>query len=216
MCYKPTLLDYDRLRFLITGSPDDSSVAATLRHFQAQNVGCVVRACEPAYSDDVLISAGINCHDLAFPDGACPSKDLIARWFTIVDEHAKLNVVCTSPLAGPSPPNRQLSKKSSSLTAFDEEVVTEAHRTRGESNNSADNEVRIAVHCVAGLGRAPLLVALALIRYGSSPENAIALIRSKRPGSINLKQAAFILSFDPAKLAKKKNSNASCGACSIF
>ncbi len=44
---------------------------------------------------------------------------------------------------------------------------------------------RIGVHCLAGLGRAPVLVAIALIHYGSSPENAIALVRRHRPGAIN-------------------------------
>ena len=36
---------------------------------------------------------------------------------------------------------------------------------------------RIGVHCVAGLGRAPLLVALALVHRGCERINAIELIR---------------------------------------
>ena len=44
----------------------------------------------------------------------------------------------------------------------------------------------MAVHCVAGLGRAPLLVALALIHRGCEPINAIELIRSKRTGALNM------------------------------
>jgi len=45
---------------------------------------------------------------------------------------------------------------------------------------------RIGVHCVAGLGRAPLLVALALVHRGCESINAIELIRKNRPGALNM------------------------------
>ena len=35
----------------------------------------------------------------------------------------------------------------------------------------------VAVHCVAGLGRAPVLVAIALIELGQQYEDAVELIR---------------------------------------
>jgi len=38
----------------------------------------------------------------------------------------------------------------------------------------------IAVHCVAGLGRAPLMVAVALMYFGLNSTEAVALIRSRR------------------------------------
>eukprot|EP01138_Halocafeteria_seosinensis_P012758 gb/GECG01013034.1/.p1 GENE.gb/GECG01013034.1/~~gb/GECG01013034.1/.p1 ORF type:complete len:181 (+),score=22.00 gb/GECG01013034.1/:1-543(+) len=50
----------------------------------------------------------------------------------------------------------------------------------------------VAVHCVAGLGRAPVLVAIALIEEGVEPLKAVNLIRDKRRGAINQKQLKYL------------------------
>jgi len=69
----------------------------------------------------------------------------------------------------------------------------------------------IAVHCVAGLGRAPLLVALALIERGMKYEDAVELIRSKRKGAINQKQLTFLSTYKPkSRLKNKKDANCVC------
>jgi protein-tyrosine phosphatase len=54
-------------------------------------------------------------------------------------------------------------------------------------------EKAIAVHCVAGLGRAPVLVAIALIEYAHyDPVEAVSFIRKIRRGSINEKQLQYL------------------------
>ncbi|XP_047679162.1 protein tyrosine phosphatase type IVA 1-like isoform X2 [Prionailurus viverrinus] len=50
----------------------------------------------------------------------------------------------------------------------------------------------IDVHCVAGLGRTPVLVALALIEGGMKNEHAVHFIRQKRRGAFNTKQLLYL------------------------
>jgi len=60
-----------------------------------------------------------------------------------------------------------------------------------------DGKKAIAVHCVAGLGRAPVLVAIALMESGMEPMDTIAFIRKKRKGAINARQIKFIEAYTP-------------------
>ncbi|KAI9269846.1 protein-tyrosine phosphatase-like protein [Sporodiniella umbellata] len=55
-----------------------------------------------------------------------------------------------------------------------------------------DKQSCIAAHCVAGLGRAPILVAIALIEEGMDPLDSVDLIRKHRHGAINNKQLKCI------------------------
>ncbi|KAL2918627.1 Protein tyrosine phosphatase type IVA 2 [Polyrhizophydium stewartii] len=61
----------------------------------------------------------------------------------------------------------------------------------------------VAVHCVSGIGRAPVLVCCALIDCGLPPEDAVQLVRSKRRGAVNKAQLAWLL--DDRKGFKRKH-----------
>ena len=125
---------------------------------------------------------------MQFPDGQLPSKDLIKRWLGIVDE----------------------------FFADDSAQVDGKELSAGiEKRNKGDEIKRIGVHCLAGLGRAPFFVAIALVNKGCTPQNAIDLIRKNRPGALNLAQAYYILEFKGKSNCGKHSGNASC-KCSIF
>lgn len=71
------------------------------------------------------------------------------------------------------------------------------------SNNP---EMCVGVHCVTGLGRAPVLVAIALIELGMKYEDAVELIRKKRRGAINSRQLEFLAKYKRRKyFGKDKN-----------
>eukprot|EP00917_Polyrhabdina_sp_WS-2016_P017101 GHVP01036956.1.p1 GENE.GHVP01036956.1~~GHVP01036956.1.p1 ORF type:complete len:170 (-),score=19.68 GHVP01036956.1:207-716(-) len=55
----------------------------------------------------------------------------------------------------------------------------------------------IAVHCVAGLGRAPVLVCIALIENGMDNLEAVHFVRSRRKGAINKRQLDFVKTYRP-------------------
>jgi len=62
-----------------------------------------------------------------------------------------------------------------------------------------ESKTPIGVHCLAGLGRAPVLVALALIEFGMEPLAAVEFIRKVRRGSINAPQLKYILAYKKSK-----------------
>ncbi|KAL2915970.1 Protein tyrosine phosphatase type IVA 2 [Polyrhizophydium stewartii] len=64
----------------------------------------------------------------------------------------------------------------------------------------------IAVHCVAGLGRAPVLVALALIEAGMAPLDAIALVRKHRRGAFNSIQLQYLVDTYKRSFNKRSTS----------
>ncbi|KAJ3014715.1 UNVERIFIED_CONTAM: Protein tyrosine phosphatase prl-1 [Siphonaria sp. JEL0065] len=68
------------------------------------------------------------------------------------------------------------------------------------------SSVAIGIHCVAGLGRAPILVAIALIESGMAPIEAIEFIRARRRGAFNTVQLQYLVDvFKPSFSAKKKS-----------
>lgn len=68
----------------------------------------------------------------------------------------------------------------------------------------------VAVHCVAGLGRAPVLACIALVEYGMQPLDAISYVRERRKGAINRKQLEFL------KTYRRRRSNGCVQFCRLM
>merc|ERR1712166_662287 len=79
---------------------------------------------------------------------------------------------------------------------------------RNKKDQYPNGKAAIAIHCVAGLGRAPVLVALAYIEFGMSGLDAVTMLRSKRNGCINQRQLQFLEAY-----SKKVEDDKGCVMC---
>jgi len=147
----PSLVEYKGWKFLIFDAPTDANIASYIKEFKKNNIGNLVRACDPSYSIEKVEKEGIEVLEMPFTDGGAPSDAIVNQWLSLC------------------------------------RVVFK------------NKEEAIGVHCVAGLGRAPVLVALALIELGLPYDDAIDLIRQKRRGAINAKQLKFLKAYKPRK-----------------
>jgi protein tyrosine phosphatase type IVA len=148
---KPTLIEAQKMKFLIMDAPRQGNLHVYIKEMSKYGVAAVVRVCEPTYQGAELQTAGISLHEMEYPDGHSPPKEIIDRWLQLVEK-----------------------------TFFS--------GSSGETNKPC-----IAVHCVAGLGRAPVMVALALIEFANiDPVEAVSMIRRQRRGAINEKQLLYL------------------------
>lgn len=82
----------------------------------------------------------------------------------------------------------------------------ELNKRMGHADEAPDGDAcselsGIAVHCVAGLGRAPVLVAVAYIEEGMSNMDAVNFVRQVRKGAINSLQLKFLQNYKRRKTA---------------
>jgi len=160
---KPSLVESHGVRFLIMDAPSDSILPAYVEMLKKKHVRVVVRACEPTYNTEILEQAGIRVVGAAFSDGEAPPPATIDIWLRVLKE--------TFPHIYGALPND----------------------SPEQGKGGADKDkTTIAIHCIAGLGRAPVLVAIGFIEAGMAPHEAIALVRGKRRGAFNSKQLKFL------------------------
>lgn len=174
---KPTLIvKGSKLRFLIMDAPRQGNLHLYIKQMQRYSVTDLVRVCEPTYQSGDLKSAGIEMHNMEYPDGHSPPQEIIDEWLRVVDD------------------------------VFYQGKVDESEHEK--------TKPCIAVHCVAGLGRAPVMVAIAMIEFENiDPVEAVSFIRQHRRGAINEKQLMYLEGYKKSYL--KKNGGAETSCCII-
>merc|ERR1711988_454375 len=92
------------------------------------------------------------------------------------------------------------------------ELVSELSQPAPKKGDGSPSSGVVAVHCLAGLGRAPVMAAVALIEMtGIDPMDAVMLIRNQQKGAINAKQLKFLQTYKPTS---KKAGGTHC-SCAI-
>jgi len=186
------------MRFLIMDAPRQQNLHQYIREFRNYNVTDVVRVCEPTYHGGELQSAGIKLHELPYDDGHSPPKEVLDRWLNLVDDRFFQHQMSASGVHKVN--NNASSAKNGSI---------------GGIKNARSSPSSIAVHCVAGLGRAPVLVAIALIEFANmDPVQAVTHIRQHRRGAINTQQLNWLEQYRRSYKTAKANASGSC--CAIL
>lgn len=55
-----------------------------VQELKKNNVGTVVRVCEPSYKIEELEAQGITVHDLAYDDGTPPPQRIVDDWIEVL------------------------------------------------------------------------------------------------------------------------------------
>eukprot|EP00659_Diplonema_papillatum_P014220 gene14220-21805_t len=120
------------------------------------------------YIKEVVTSHGIKVYDgqgWFFEDGAPPPKDVLTNWLNLLEKEFGLNEISKEKQPELTPQGPVLAPVPS------------------------DKLPCVGVHCIAGLGRAPVLVAVSLIELaGLQAADAVYHIRESRHGCFNQDQ----------------------------
>ncbi|XP_075149690.1 protein-tyrosine phosphatase 4A family member PRL-1 isoform X2 [Haematobia irritans] len=197
----PALIEFKGMKFLITDRPSDVTIHHYIMELKKNNVNTVVRVCEPSYNTEELEAQGITVKDLAFEDGTFPPQNVVDEWFEILKQNfskksssSRASFMRSKRFSFRHKSHKTADSNTNTNTTTSPTTTTTYNTINNLQYQNLNNtkitddtdttcryqqnpEACVAVHCVAGLGRAPVLVALALIELGLKYEAAVEMIR---------------------------------------
>ncbi|KAK2954195.1 putative Protein tyrosine phosphatase PRL-1 [Blattamonas nauphoetae] len=202
-----TLFETPLWNFLITDCPTVDTLPQFKKTIQKYNCHHVVRLCESTYPPSELSDIQCAVLEFEFPDGNKPPKYIIEQWFDLL-ESLRPDVFPSSAQSSQKQVDQQPPTTAmSSLDASTEQADPMKTQTPSTEQYNPKNPT-VCTHCIAGLGRAPMLVCLAMMAYDYdiSGLEVVNTIRKLRPGALNSEQVRFIMDFEKErmKLNRKK------------
>ncbi|KAI8973374.1 protein-tyrosine phosphatase-like protein [Mycotypha africana] len=168
---------HPNIRFLLLDCPTTSNLPFYLEEFNRYNVSLVIR-CQQFNNDDSKNSK--YNYDIT----------------PLVDQDIQVHDLPFKD--GGIPPPSIIQKWLTILNSICTEQVQSNKQQDGEQPVPISTPT-IAVHCMAGLGRAPVLVAIALIElFHMEPLDTVEFIRNRRKGAFNSAQISFLDYYKPS------------------
>lgn len=161
-----------------------------------------------------------NHAKVEYKDFSCVVMDMPARgfednWTKPLSENNVKKIVCTAEGTYDRKPFEEKGMEVVELVFADgtepsEEVLIKwlelAKAARKEKSC-------LCVHCLAGLGRAPALVAVVLIEMGMDPTDAILYVRESRRGAISARQVKYLQEY---RRRGTLRGNKKCELCTLM
>jgi protein tyrosine phosphatase type IVA len=175
--------------FLITDAPSNTkeSLDSYLSLLNSHNITTLVRICNPdAYDATILKNGGIDVIEMYVEDGKTAGKEIVKQWRELVSSHSSSDSTTNSKRSSVQTPIREFKSSRTS------QRMSKPPDARLSTTSTKDTRT-IGIHCISGIGRAPMFVCMSLIDCGMDRLDAVNFIRTKRRGAINKIQLDWLM-----------------------